>query len=74
MGKTGADGCLQTVKGVRMAVEKIRENKASLGIKGAIDEAINSIPVNFEIRQFLIGHSDQTRIYAKGACMRRRQP
>ena len=57
-----------------MAMEKIRENKASLGIEGAIDEAINSIPVNFEIRQFLIGHSDQTRIYAKGACMRRRQP
>ncbi len=55
-------------------VEKIRENKESLVIEGAIDEAINSLPVDFEIRQFLIRYSDQTRIYAEGACMRRLQP
>ena len=54
--------------------EKIREDKASLVIEGAIDEAINSLPVDFEIRQFLIRYSDQTRIYAEGACMRRLQP
>ena len=55
-------------------VEKIRENKESLVIEGAIDEAINSLPVDFEIRQFLIRYSDQTRIYVEGACMRRLQP
>lgn len=42
-------------------VEKIRENKASLGIEGAIDEAINCIPEYFEIRQFLIGHRAEVK-------------
>ena len=42
-------------------MEKIRENKASLGIEGAIDEAINCIPEYFEIRQFLIGHRAEVK-------------
>ncbi len=42
-------------------VKKIRKNRASPGTEGAIDEAINSMPVDFEIRQFLMGHRAEVK-------------
>ena len=44
-----------------MAGEKDPGEQGSLGIKGAIDEAINSMPVDFEIRQFLMGHRAEVK-------------
>ena len=42
-------------------VWQIRENQRTMGIEDAVDKAIQDMPENFEIQEFLIGHRAEVK-------------
>ena len=42
-------------------VSQIRENQRTMGIEQAVDQAIQNVPKDFEIQEFLIGHRAEVK-------------
>ena len=42
-------------------VEEVRRNQRDMGIEAAVDRAIDAMPMDFEIRKFLVGHKAEVR-------------
>lgn len=58
--KSLLDSC-RPLKEYAWLVDRIRENQKTMGIEDAVDQAIDDMPEDFVIREFLIGHKAEVK-------------